>query len=138
MDERIISAIALVFILIDVVILFFMDYVPVFALLIACILQGIGHGLFTSPNNRFVMTIVDQEDLSDASTILSTSKDVGKSMSLSLFSIMCGFIMGTSNAITDNLPAFMTASKFMLAIVIVLGISSIVLLISNKIKENEA
>lgn len=138
MDERIISAIALVFILIDVVILFFMDYVPVFALLIACILQGIGHGLFTSPNNRFVMTIVDQEDLSDASTILSTSKDVGKSMSLSLFSIMCGFIIGTSNAITDNLPAFMTASKFMLAIVIVLGISSIVLLISNKIKENEA
>lgn len=134
-DERTISAIALTFILINVVLLFFMDCVPVYVLLIACVLQGIGHGMFSSPNNRFVLTHVDQKDLYDASAILSTSKDVGKSMSLSLFTIICGFILGTSNAFEKNIPSFITSSKVMLGIVIFLGISSIVLLISNKIKD---
>ncbi|MBQ4122106.1 MFS transporter, partial [bacterium] len=129
-DERIISSIALTFILINVILLFFMDCVPVYVLLAACILQGIGHGLFSSPNNRFVLTIVEQKDLSDASTMLSTSKDVGKSMSLSLFSIICGFVLGTSNVLEKNIPSFIVSSKIMLAIVIVLGISSIILLIS--------
>jgi len=131
-DERTISSIALIFILINVIILFFMDCVPIYVLLLACVLQGIGHGLFSSPNNRFVLTIVDQKDLSDASTILSTSKDVGKSMSLSLFSIICGVFLGTSNAIDDNIHSLLISSKIMLGIVILLGFSSIILLILNK------
>ena len=134
-DELTISAIALTLILINVVILFFMDRVPIHALLIACVLQGIGHGLFSSPNNRFVLTIVDQKELYDASALLSTSKDVGKSVSLSLFSIICGFVLSNSNDLVENIPSFMTSSRYMLAIVIVLGISSIVLLISSRIKD---
>ncbi len=133
-DERTISSIALTFILVNVVLLFFMDCVPVYVLLIACVLQGIGHGLFSSPNNRFVLTLVDQKDLSDASTMLSTSKDVGKSISLSLFSITCGFILGTSNTLESNIPLFIISSKIMLAIVIFLGLSSIILLLLNKVK----
>ncbi len=135
-DERTISSIALTFILINVVILFFMDCLPLYALLIACVLQGIGHGLFSSPNNRFVLTIVDQKELSDASTILSTSKDVGKSISLSLFSIICGFVLGTSNALDENIHSFLISSKIMLGIVIFLGLSSIILLILSKVKDN--
>lgn len=135
-DERTISSIALTFILINVVILFFMDCLPLYALLIACVLQGIGHGLFSSPNNRFVLTIVDQKELSDASTILSTSKDVGKSMSLALFSIICGFVLGTSNALDENIHSFLISSKIMLGIVIFLGLSSIILLILSKVKDN--
>jgi MFS family permease len=137
-DERTISAIALTFILIDVIILFFMDIVPLYALLIACVLQGIGHGLFSSPNNRFVLTIVDPKDLSDASTILSTCKDVGKSVSLSLFSITCGFILGTTNVLEKNIPSFITSSKIMFAVVICLGISSIILLVLSKIRDSPA
>ena len=109
-----------------------MDCVPLYVLLVACVLQGIGHGLFSSPNNRFVLTIVDQKDLSDASTMLSTSKDVGKSMSLSLFSIICGFVLGNSNGIDNNIHSFLISSKIMLAIVIFLGFSSIILLILSK------
>ena len=137
-DERTISAIALTFILINVIILFFMDIVPLYALLIACILQGIGHGLFSSPNNRFVLTMVDQEDLSDASTMLSTCKDVGKSVSLSLFSITCGFIFGTSNFLEKNIHLFINSSKIMFAIVICLGISSVILLVLSKIRDSLA
>ena len=132
MDERTISSIALTFILINVIILVFMDCVPLYALLVACVLQGIGHGLFSSPNNRFVLTIVDKKDLSDASTMLSTCKDVGKSVSLSLFSIICGFVLGNSGVIDNNIPSFLLSSKIMLAIVILLGFSSIILLILSK------
>ena len=133
-DERTISSIALTFILVDVVILFFMDCLPLYVLLIACVLQGIGHGLFSSPNNRFVLTIVDQKDLADASAMLSTSKDVGKSVSLSLFSIICGFVLGTSNTLNKNIHSFLTSSKIMLGIVILLGLSSIILLVLSRVR----
>ena len=135
-DERTISSIALTFILINVIILFFMDCLPLYVILIACVLQGIGHGLFSSPNNRFVLTIVDQDDLFDASTMLSTSKDVGKSLSLSLFSIICGFVFGPLNALKGNILSFLTVSKIMMGIVIFLGVSSIILLIFSRVKDN--
>lgn len=134
-DERTISVLALTFILIDVCLLFFMNSVPVYALLIACILQGIGHGLFSSPNNRFVLTLVDKKYLADASTMLSTCKDVGKSISLSIFSVICGFILGTSGDLESDISSFIASSKIMLIIVIVLGISAIVLLLFNKIND---
>ena len=135
-DERTISSIALTLILINVVILFFMDCVPIYFLIIACVLQGIGHGLFSSPNNRFVLTSIDQKDLADASPMLSTSKDVGKTMSLSLFSIICGFVLGSSNALEKNIPSLIFSSKIMLGIVICFLISAIILLSLSKIKEN--
>ena len=133
-DERTISSIALTFILVDVVILFFMDCLPLYVLLIACVLQGIGHGLFSSPNNRFVLTIVDKKDLADASAMLSTSKDVGKSVSLSLFSIICGFVLGSSNVLNKNVHSFLASSKIMLGIVILLGLSSIILLVLSRVR----
>lgn len=134
-DERTISSIALTFILINVILLFFMDKVPIYILLIACILQGIGHGLFSSPNNRFVLTQVEEKELIDASALLSTSKDVGKSISLSFFSIICGFILGTHSALKNNIPLFIYSSKIMLGIVILIGIFSIILLILSRIRE---
>ena len=134
-DERIISSIALIFILVDVLLLFFMDVVPIYMLLAACILQGIGHGLFSSPNNRFVLTQVREKDLINASAILSTSKDVGKSVSLALFTIICGFILGPTSILDNNDFSFILASKATLTISLLLGIITLVLLTVNKIKE---
>ena len=134
-DERILSSVALMFILIDVCLLFFMDVIPIYLLLAACILQGIGHGMFSSPNNRFVLTHVSEKDLSNASAILSTNKDVGKGISLALYSIICGFILGTSGRVVDDIASFLISSKITLTISIVLGIIAFVLLIFNKIKD---
>lgn len=135
-DERLLSAFALICIFINVFILYFMDIVPIYMLLIACILQGIGHGMFSSPNNRFVLTIVDKKDLADASTILSTSKDIGKSMSLAFFSLISAILVGSYNSIKGNVPALIYSSKIMLIIVMFLGISAIVLLIYTRFKDN--
>ena len=134
-DERLISSIALFFILIDVLLLFFMDMVPFYMLLVACILQGIGHGLFSSPNNRFVLTQVSEKDLSNASAMLSTSKDVGKSISLAIFTVISGFFMGSANTYNGNASAFLVPSKITLAISLLLGISALILLVLNRLKD---
>jgi MFS family permease len=134
-DERTISSVAVMFILIDVFLLFFMDEVPVYMLLIACILQGIGHGLFSSPNNRFVLTQVSEKDLSNASAVLSTSKDVGKSISLAMFTVISGFFMGSANTYKGNASAFLVPSKITLAISLLLGISALILLVLNRLKD---
>lgn len=134
-DERIISSIALVFILIDVLLLFFMDVVPLYMLLVACILQGIGHGLFSSPNNRFVLTQVSEKDLSNASAVLSTSKDVGKSISLAMFTVISGLFMESANTYEGNASAFLLPSKITLAISLLLGISALILLVLNRLKD---
>lgn len=135
MDERVLSSIALIFILVDVLLLFFMDVVPVYMLLIACILQGIGHGMFSSPNNRFVLTQVDKKDLSNASAILSTNKDVGKSVSLAMFMAICGFVLGSNGILDNNDSSFILSSKITLAIALLLGIITLILLILNRLKD---
>ena len=135
LDERVLSSIALIFILIDVLLLFFMDVVPVYMLLVACILQGIGHGLFSSPNNRFVLTQVDQKDLSNASAVLSTNKDVGKSVSLAMFTAICGFVLGSNSTLDNNASSFILSSKITFAIALLLGIITLILLILDRIKE---
>ena len=134
-DERILSSIAVTFILIDVLLLFFMDVVPIYLLLLACILQGIGHGLFSSPNNRFVLTQVSEKDLSNASAVLSTNKDVGKSVSLSIFTVICGFTVGPTNTFMDNPSSIVLPSKITLAIALLLGTVTLILLILSKIKD---
>ena len=134
-DERILSSIAVTFILIDVLLLFFMDVVPIYLLLLACILQGIGHGLFSSPNNRFVLTKVSEKDLSNASAVLSTNKDVGKSVSLSIFTVICGFTVGPTNTFMDNPSSIVLPSKITLAIALLLGTVTLILLILSKIKD---
>lgn len=134
-DERTISSIALMFILIDVTLLFFMDVVPLYLLLVACILQGIGHGLFSSPNNRFVLTQVADKDLSNASAILSTNKDIGKSIGLSVFTVMCGFFLGSAGNFDNNVMSFMMSSKITLALSLLLGAVAFVLLLLNRLRD---
>ena len=134
-DERVLSSIALIFILIDILLLFFMDVVPVYMLLIACILQGIGHGMFSSPNNRFVLTQVDEKYLSNASAVLSTNKDVGKSVSLAIFTAICGFVLGPNGTLDNNASSFILSSKITLAIALLLGIITLILLILNRLKD---
>lgn len=133
-DERILSSIALTLILISVAIIYFMNHVPVYMLIIACILQGLGHGMFSSPNNRFVLTIVDKEELSDASTILSTSKDIGKTLSLSLFTVLSVMIMSNTKDIASNIPELILSSNVILLISLLLGIISIGTLLISYIK----
>ena len=77
-DPRTISGIAMMFICISMVFFFFLDFITLEMIYLACVLQGIGNGLFSAPNNKYVLTLVDEKDLPDASSFLSSSKEFGK------------------------------------------------------------
>ena len=87
----------------------------------------------TIPTLNF--TPAQEKDLSNASAVLSTSKDVGKSISLAMFTVISGLFMESANTYEGNVSAFLLPSKITLAISLLLGISALILLVLNRLKE---
>lgn len=56
----------------------FMDNLPLEIILLGCVLQGTGTGMFSAPNNKYVLTIVDKKDLTDAIHCYLPVKNLGK------------------------------------------------------------
>ena len=130
-DPRLISAIAMVFICIAMIVLVFMQYLPFYIIFIALIIQGIGHGMFSSPNNRYVLTLVSVDDLSDASALLSSIKEIGKMLSLAIFNIICVLYVGNV-AIEQNVDGLIYSSRIMMNIAVIISLSSVILLLYSK------
>ncbi|MDO9324284.1 MAG: MFS transporter, partial [Methanoregula sp.] len=60
-------------------------------ILIAFVLFGIGVGLFQSPNNTAIMSVLPKEQLSTASSVIATSRNLGMALGVSLGSILLSF-----------------------------------------------
>ena len=129
-DSRALSAIALMVLLITMVILFSMANIPFYIIIIAIILKGIGHGLFSAPNNKYTLTLVDKDRLGDATSILATSKEFGKNLSLAIYTVVCAiFTVGY-----HNLTTFRLSFNIIFLISISLTVLAIILLIYSLIK----
>lgn len=132
-DPRIISGIAMLFISFAMAIYFVMDFVPIEIILLACALQGIGSGMFSAPNNKYVLTIVDEEKLADASSILSTSKEFGKILSTSIYTVILSAFIGNQNLGPDHLDYLLIqASNLMMFICGLIALSAAILLFYSK------
>lgn len=101
MDERVLSGFVMIILLLVILDLCFVEILPLPALIVVMIIQGIGYGLFSPPNNRYVLKLVDDKDLSDSSSMLITSKEVGKTISLAMYNVICVLMMG-NQVITDS------------------------------------
>ena len=130
-DSRVLSSIAMLFITVTLIIFVYLNYIPFYLLIIALFLQGIGHGLFSSPNNRFVLTSVNQDDLNDATAFLSTSKSIGRMLSIAFFDIICKLIMGDVRMI-ENIPGLIYANSLIMVLCTVLSVICIILLMLSK------
>jgi hypothetical protein len=119
-DLRLISGIALSIILISVVFLLHLVYVSFDLVIIASIIQGIGHGLFSSPNNKYVLTRVSDEDLPDASSLLSTSKEFGKMLSGNMYTFICIVAFGEMALGPNELDFLLLNVDFMMIFITVL------------------
>ena len=51
-DSRLISCVAMTFLSLSMTIYFFVDLIPFEIILVGCVLQGIGNGLFSAPNKN--------------------------------------------------------------------------------------
>ena len=113
---------------------------PFYAIIVAMILQGVGFGLFSSPNNNVIMSSVDKKYAATASASLSTVRTVGQSFSLGLLSLIFAFIMGNVPIVPANYPLLIESSQVTMIISTILCIIAVVLSLSGfkhaKVDEN--
>jgi MFS family permease len=77
-------------------ILIFLDAnTPIYIIVIAMVLQGIGMGLFTSPNTNAIMSSVPPNETPNASAAQSAMRTIGQTMSLGLLTLIFAWIMGS-------------------------------------------
>lgn len=80
---------------IALLILTFLDgNTPLYVVVLAMILQGIGMGLFSSPNMNAIMSSVPPKDAPTASASQATMRTIGQTMSLGLLTLIFAWIMG--------------------------------------------
>ena len=81
---------------VTLVILVFLDaQTPIYLIVIAMILQGIGMGLFTTPNTNAIMSSVPPNETPNASAAQSAMRTIGQTMSLGLLTLVFAWIMGS-------------------------------------------
>lgn len=67
---------------------------PLYLILVAMTLHGIGYGLFSSPNTVLITTSVPVDESSKASASLSAMRLIGQTVSLGIFTTVFAIIMG--------------------------------------------
>ena len=81
---------------VTLLILIFLDgNTPLYLIVVAMILQGIGMGLFTSPNTNAIMSSVPPKETPNASAAQSAMRTIGQTMSLGLLTLVFAWIMGS-------------------------------------------
>ena len=68
---------------------------PLYLVVIAMILQGLGMGLFSSPNMNAIMSSVPPKDAPTASASQATMRTIGQTMSLGLLTLVFAWVMGS-------------------------------------------
>ena len=80
---------------VTLVILLFLDAdTPIYLIVIAMILQGVGMGLFTTPNTNAIMSSVPPKETPNASAAQSAMRTIGQTMSLGLLTLVFAWMMG--------------------------------------------
>ena len=68
---------------------------PLYIVVLAMVLQGIGMGLFSSPNMNAIMSSVPPRDAPTASASQATMRTIGQTMSLGLLTLIFAWVMGS-------------------------------------------
>jgi MFS family permease len=90
------AAIGMAIATLALLILIFLDAnTPIWLIVIAMVLQGIGMGLFTTPNTNAIMSSVPPNETPNASAAQSAMRTIGQTMSLGLLTLVFAWIMGS-------------------------------------------
>jgi len=111
-NPRLIASSGLGIILIALVILSILDKnTTLFVIIIAIILQGIGYGMFISPNTNIVVSALPSKLSSIASATVSTTRVIGESLSLSMKTLIFAIIMGSLAIAPENSLSLILSSQ---------------------------
>ena len=76
------------------ILIFLNENTPLHIVVVAMVLQGIGMGLFSSPNMNAIMSSVPPKDAPTASASQATMRTIGQTMSLGLLTLVFAWVMG--------------------------------------------
>ncbi|MDR2831200.1 MAG: MFS transporter [Methanobrevibacter sp.] len=127
-DPQKFAAFGMLLVTISLGILSFLDAsTPLYIIVIAMAIEGVGLGLFTPPNTNIIMSSVPRKFTSIASATVSTARVVGQTLSLGMLTIIFTFIMGSVQILPETYPDLITSSQIAFIISTVLCIISIAL-----------
>ena len=89
---------------------------PLYMVVLAMILQGIGMGLFSSPNMNAIMSSVPPKDAPTASASQATMRTIGQTMSLGLLTLVFAWVMGSLELAPQYAGMIVQASQIICAI----------------------
>ena len=89
---------------------------PLYLVILAMILQGIGMGLFSSPNMNAIMSSVPPKDAPTASASQATMRTIGQTMSLGLLTLIFAWIMGNLALSTQYADLIVKSSQIICTI----------------------
>ena len=92
---------------------------PLYLIILAMVLQGIGVGLFSSPNTNAIMSSVPPKDAPTASASQATMRTIGQTMSLGLLTLIFAWIMGNLELAPQYAEMIVHASQIICTISLV-------------------
>ena len=98
---------------------------PVYVVVVAMILQGIGMGLFSSPNMNAIMSSVPPKDAPTASASQATMRTIGQTMSLGMLTLIFAWVMGSLPLSTEYAGLIVQSSQVICGICTVACVVSI-------------
>lgn len=109
---------------------------PLWVILAALVITGVGFGFFSSPNTNAIMACVEPEDYGVASSILATMRSIGHTSSMVIVTMIVSRYMG-NQALADARPELliktMHTAFLIFTVICVIGV-----FISLKRKEEKA
>ena len=127
-DPQILAAIGMAIVSVALFGLCFLnENTPMYLIIISMILQGIGFGLFSSPNNNVIMGSVDKKDIGTASASTATVRSIGQSFSLGLLTLVFAIVMGNVPIEPSNYNLLVTSSQITMIISTILCVLAVIL-----------
>lgn len=121
------AAIGMTIATLAVFILVFLDAdTPIYLIVAAMIFQGLGMGLFTSPNTNAIMSSVPPYETPNASAAQSAMRTIGQTMSLGLLTLIFAWIMGSLELSSKYADMIVQSSQLVCLICTVICIVAVI------------
>ncbi len=91
--------------------IFLTDGTPLWFIIVALVLLGLGFGLFSTANTNAVMTAVEKRYLSVAAGTQSTTRHGGMVFSVGIVMILFAVFIGDAQITPEHYPAFLMSQK---------------------------
>ncbi len=111
-DPQKLAAIGMGFVTVAILILCFLnESTPLYLIISAMFLQGIGYGLFSTPNTNAIMSSVPKEETPTASASLAAVRVIGQTLSMGLLTVIFAYVMGNVPIVPEYYPLLMASSR---------------------------